>query len=579
MPLKKRARRKGFGGILVRRLPPDPAPLQPSNHASPQGGGTPDRVNTPVSEAVPQASVPAPARADLPILQAYARGSASTAIAIAGNPALRESAIKRTKSLAYAFKTRQGRVAKLALWDRLARQAGLNPELTSADLRWTISGVLREAKFRSACAYVDLAKQRFVESGGTWTDELAFTRQQIRRAVARGVGPPSRAAPFPLHKCENQALGEDPLVPGGPCRPGAVAVIACWWLLREVEVAAASLADVSNPSGSEVRFSLSASKTDPQAKGVFRDLSCVCGACPGAGSMVHPSLCPVCTMRTHVRQIRQRFAGIPDVPLFPTATGKPPTKEAMVHSIAAHASLLKKSVVTRSGAAQWGGHAWRRGGVHWFAAAGVSTVDIQLHARHSSNAILGYLEGANLASLRSMFARAHSPGALLPPARSQVPPTPVAAQPGTPAGAPRYVLGGYGGKVHLVDPQCPWSTVCQWNWQATSSAKSAVNMPSGQKCKRCWPNERLPKRRHSAIQPEAETLFQAPSSPELREPPTVISTSPLTPSPSPSSPPASTQSASTASESPTPEDQRPLSPLLRPLEHNGRRSDPSVPRR
>ena len=61
---------------------------------------------------------------------------------------------------------------------------------------------------------------------------------------------------------------------------------------------------------------------------------------------------------------------------------------------------------TASGAAQWGGDALRRGGAQHLAAAGIDVWRIQALARHSSNAILGYLDGVHARNLGNIAAEA-----------------------------------------------------------------------------------------------------------------------------------------------------------------------------
>eukprot|EP00969_Alexandrium_andersonii_P055924 2464859-Alexandrium_andersonii.AAC.1 len=64
--------------------------------------------------------------------------------------------------------------------------------------------------------------------------------------------------------------------------------------------------------------------------------------------------------------------------------------------------MLSLPLTTASGASRWGGHALRRGGAQFFGAAGVDIWRIQALARHSSGAILGYLQDSHLATLSNV---------------------------------------------------------------------------------------------------------------------------------------------------------------------------------
>jgi hypothetical protein len=436
-------------------------------------------------------SVPALRRPDLPPVQAYARGSADAALAVAGDSAARSRAVDVSQDLAYAATSKAARAAKLVLWDRLVARANLQQGAFTAEHMLTVVSCLRAAKFRSAISYLDVAKQRFVESGGVWTDELNLVRSRLIRACKRGLGPPSRAAPFPLWACLNQVVEEEPLTAKGPLRSLAVCIISCWWLLREIEAAAVNCADVKDTAPAAVSIFLSASKSDPDAKGVSRELVCACGQCPGAKPMVDHSLCPVCVIRSHKSFVTSKFQHLDNPPLFPTATGHTPTKAAMVQTIAAAAARLGERPHTRSGAEKWGGHAWRRGGVHFLAASGVQTIDIQLHARHSSSAILAYLDGANLAQLRGMFARfGHTEAGLIPTALPSQVCEKAAATSGPPLAvgpAPRYVVAANRLRtVHRVDSSRPQFTLCKRHCRDNPAFVPFRPATTYATCKPCW---------------------------------------------------------------------------------------------
>eukprot|EP00971_Amphidinium_carterae_P258939 5139032-Amphidinium_carterae.1 len=103
--------------------------------------------------------------------------------------------------------------------------------------------------------------------------------------------------------------------------PQAVAVVASWWLLREIETAAVKVADVKvDESSLEVKLTLPVSNTHAQAKGVVRSHACACTGTAKGSSLLK---CPLHTMVWHLESLRN-FLGdqfSPELPLFPRADG------------------------------------------------------------------------------------------------------------------------------------------------------------------------------------------------------------------------------------------------------------------
>eukprot|EP00969_Alexandrium_andersonii_P128984 5700055-Alexandrium_andersonii.AAC.1 len=114
--------------------------------------------------------------------------------------------------------------------------------------------------------------------------------------------------------------------------PKELLVAGCWWLLREIEAANITLEDV-RIEGLAVHLCLPASKTDPQAQGVWRAHRCACGSLPGAPRYLPLGLCPACAVVRQDRLVRgiweicsQEIPGA--MPLFPNSNGLHPQKHA-----------------------------------------------------------------------------------------------------------------------------------------------------------------------------------------------------------------------------------------------------------
>ena len=409
----------------------------------------------------------------------YNRGSQKRALEIASSERERDNAVLDFRRQFFAETTAQSREAQLRLWDQLSACAGFTQLQLTAEHVVVVAAILKSAGYRSAFAYVSVAKHRHIDSAFPWTEQLVQTYRNVKRACLRDIGPPSRAAPFLLDFCQKLPESSQPLIEKGPVAPRALCVVSVWWLLREIEASHAKLADISFIEPRTVRFTLPKSKVDLQSKGTFRDLVCVCGHCPDSPALLPKSLCPVCTVNSHVEWLKSNF-GTSQVPLFPDIEGFMVSKNSMVSTIASAAQVAGEHAKTRSGTNRWGGHAWRRGGVHFLAQSGVPVLEIQMHARHSSTAILAYLEGAHVSSLSNMFAKALSPNTHNLLAKNTCTPT-------TPATC-KYIRSSTG-VIHQVSTLSPHLTVCRWAWTdtpGTAPAEQLAALGEGPQCRRCW---------------------------------------------------------------------------------------------
>ena len=114
-----------------------------------------------------------------------------------------------------------------------------------------------------------------------------MVHRDVARALTRGLGPARQAQPIPLH-----LFAELPEVPGLPAagtllRPRGAVLVGCWWLLREIELAALLVDQLTINPGigcGEAVLDLPIDKTDPQGRGKKRRHMCACPSqiCPVA---------------------------------------------------------------------------------------------------------------------------------------------------------------------------------------------------------------------------------------------------------------------------------------------------------
>ena len=209
---------------------------------------------------------------------------------------------------------------------------------------------------------------------------------------------------------------------GAPADFGAFVVVGVWWLLREIECSALTLAAVSGGTPADAAscpasLSLGATKTDIQGRGALRSHRCLCGT-----SAAWAPICPACALRAQVA--RRRAAGASDQdPLFQAAgAGDWCDKRPTVELLRARFTPEAEGAIT--------GHSMRRTGAQLLTASGVEPWFVEWFGRWGSSAIRAYIEDARaLAPASSGLAMA------VAGARAQATPDPITGHVGTGARA------------------------------------------------------------------------------------------------------------------------------------------------
>ena len=171
-------------------------------------------------------------------------------------------------------------------------------------------------------------------------------------------------------------------------------VIAVWFMLREIEVAAARVSDmVVSPGLVVLDLPLHKTATGGERTLTRRSLRCAYGAA------THP-LCPVHAARA-VRHLGAAGLLSSAGPLFPGKGGGTRSKEESVSFLrgALEAAGLMTTYQDANGIERqvFGGHACRVAGATFLAARGIPMAVIQLLGRWSSRAIERYTQSAPLA--------------------------------------------------------------------------------------------------------------------------------------------------------------------------------------
>ena len=329
-------------------------------------------------------------RPDAPRQRQYARGSAAKLDA-SGCDA---EAVHVLRSDIFAASTKKSATSRLKLWFDRCRARRWDPKrITPARLE-IAAALLKKGRYRAGGAYLTAIKRFYIRHGGRWSEELALVVSDVSRSLTRGQGPPRQADPLPLEQISK-------LDPGSIRRlcktywPAAgvdVAIVACAWMMREIETAAAAVADITVHSDGTggcgwAEWLLPASKTDTKAHGTVRSLAC---ACPSP-------LCPVGALR-RVHGVAVQLAGsrqmhTGDSPLVPGLDGSAMSKAHMVIFY----QDLARAAAGRSDA-RITGHSPRVTGAMRMALAGHSEWIIQVFGRWGSATVLQYVRLAILGS-------------------------------------------------------------------------------------------------------------------------------------------------------------------------------------
>ena len=70
----------------------------------------------------------------------------------------------------------------MKLWQSLAQGAGLGPVHLDPHVIRQIAGILIMSEYRTVTAYIDRAKQEFVEAGGVWTQAMSQARTAMNNS-------------------------------------------------------------------------------------------------------------------------------------------------------------------------------------------------------------------------------------------------------------------------------------------------------------------------------------------------------------------------------------------------------------
>jgi hypothetical protein len=341
-----------------------------------------------------------PSRQDLPEHRPAKRASRQAALAAALDQA---AALAEYESLKSANSAKDSRDTCLKTWNEFHLEwFGTDDAfpITVAKLK-AVAAMFCRGRYRSYSNYLSRAKEHHVENhtaSAPWDKALELEARKSAMAVLRGIGPARQSQPFNLQATLN-ALNDITSPVGAPVLFRQAVEAAVFWILREIELAAADDEDCTlNLTESTADLFLSASKTDPFAKGVHRSWGCVCNNDRTLACGYHAVL-------EAKEYNRQHFGpALPaGFPLFPNADGQRADKEATIAGLETAVAATGRQISNKQGDRLFGGHSFRVEGVQTLAALGIELLVIMCLSRHSSNIVLRYAQNAPLRSLTDSY--------------------------------------------------------------------------------------------------------------------------------------------------------------------------------
>ena len=307
----------------------------------------------------------------------------------------------------YANSSKPSQQSLFVTWSKLATAWGLQPIPITRQVLLSIGASMKHAGYRSPKNYFYKAAQIHRETlEEDLPPHLHSLMQKILRSIKRGQGPTPFKDSFEL-ELFNIQLTRTP----GTVRTGHwftdtfaardITLIACWWMLRGIEAAAAKIQHVWFHETNVTKFAyftLPVQKNDTAGQCVSRGHPCLCRT-----GEPNP-LCPYHAIQRHTKRLHYIFQHYQteQLPFIPTDDGQFPSKSDIM-KIFSSAIALTDTPLTRPGPhgeplPRFGEHVCRVSGAQFLSRLGYSLEAIQLIGRWGSDAVKRYIQEAPLAA-------------------------------------------------------------------------------------------------------------------------------------------------------------------------------------
>eukprot|EP00435_Cladocopium_sp_Y103_P067877 s392_g30.t1 len=262
---------------------------------------------------------------------------------------------------------------------------------------------LKRGQYRSANLYFQAIfghQQRVLTA--PVDDFLRQASKNFCRSITRGMGPSRLKDSFDVALLGRLATPGELLAfdPQRVDHAKDVAILASWFMLRELEVASSKFSHLYL-SGDVVNLLIPQHKTDQVGSLTLRSLRCAC-------RIRRHALCPFHAAERHLTRVsaHREFRRQALFPLVPDPQGLVMTKADMVdmfrRTIAATGTAVDRPDDRNVLVPRYGGHVFRVSGAQFLCHQQVPISTIQLLGRWTSNAIERYLQAAPLVQLHNV---------------------------------------------------------------------------------------------------------------------------------------------------------------------------------
>ena len=209
------------------------------------------------------------ARSDMQDVRNIRRASPKEAWDLSATSEGRDAMLSEFDRDIYSAGAQSVRDAQLNTWEAIHSRWA--PDLPVLPLTWgkirNVGAHMKRAGYRSWGNYASRIKDSHVDAGHPWTLQLEVAMRRAKRSVLRGIGPAMQAISLCLlavHRLDPDGLLLTPAMPVGGVH---AFIVACFILLREIEMARIRHGDVDLDEHEQtVTLSLSISKNDPEAR-------------------------------------------------------------------------------------------------------------------------------------------------------------------------------------------------------------------------------------------------------------------------------------------------------------------------
>ena len=352
-------------------------------------------------------------RKDIAIVKNATRGDKKLALEVASNPQLLDEAIQEYRAEVYSagdtstyyIKTWSD-IHRVINWSALGLDGHDEVLPLTPDKITAVGAAIKKARYKGPKKYMTAIKQHHIAAGWPWSDLLAQAAHRYNLTTTRGLGPSRQSEPLPFGRLAQLDLDEKCFKQKMPANPAAVITLSTFYLLRELEMAAAKVSDILVVNKDmEVRLRLSMSKNDPSAKGTERPWRCVCSE-PDS-PFAHRG-CPYHAAVHHLAYLKAKFPkliGDADFPLFPDQAGEELLGDNVLDFIELLAAMLGLPLMDKNGVKKFGKHSFRSTGAVHLAEMGLEVSKIQLIGRWLCGIVLHYCRLAPLTTTADDYRR------------------------------------------------------------------------------------------------------------------------------------------------------------------------------